>query len=471
MTNSKRGSSAKNRSGMIVKKASFSIYDMKYEEAWLNALANEGLMLHEVKAALHGKKYFFDKTDSKNLRYGIIPKKMRKISDEEQELYRAAGWNPICEKGYTYYYSDEPDAGELFSDEDSYRTYHRAFFKSLLFSLVVCIFAAVIFLGNIGLKITGSYGMESFARTSLISDLGHILIYAGMIAYNLVFATYLIIRRREYKSGKYEELHKALKKQKIVNVSVTVLAALVIISLAMIFITGRTELSKNEVATYSEARPVLMREAFPDEWSYVDKRIKEPETEAIIPAGDGHGRLSVYIDYDYDICKTKNIFLEEGYIEEIYVGISSVSPLDEAESEEAYEAEGDFIANYHHDAPEYASLYYVFRSEEQAERTLTKAIENELKYAVNSANADSVETYLNQSGKVLKGEAALGCVKIDVQGADYAGFIDERSPVSGINQGGRQYLYLRKGNKIVYVSYSGRHNLTDKIPLFANQLR
>jgi hypothetical protein len=56
-------------------------------------------------------------------------------------------------------------------------------------------------------------------------------------------------------------------------------------------------------------------------------------------------------------------------------------------------------------------------------------------------------------------------ISIDVPGTDYAGYYEKRDV-----GGGLQYLYLRKGTKVVYAYYSGKMKLMDKLQLFIDQL-
>ena len=56
-------------------------------------------------------------------------------------------------------------------------------------------------------------------------------------------------------------------------------------------------------------------------------------------------------------------------------------------------------------------------------------------------------------------------ITIDVPDIDYAGYYEARS--GNVDY---QYLYLRRGSVVVYVSYSGERSLKDGIDLFAKQL-
>lgn len=198
----------------VTKRVSFDIYDMRYEEEWLNAMGKEGLMLRKVTAAFPGKKYHFDKTDRGTVRYSIIPKTIDEISDEESELFNSAGWSPACEKGYTYYYTDNPDAEPIFSDEESYREYHRKQFKNLALYASFYVISALIWMANFGIKLNGSSGLDNLGYTTLYSDVAILVLYPSMVLYWLIYAASIIKSRKEYMSGSYSELSKAITTRK-----------------------------------------------------------------------------------------------------------------------------------------------------------------------------------------------------------------------------------------------------------------
>lgn len=457
----------------VTKRVSFDIYDMRYEEEWLNAMGKEGLMLRKVTAALPGKRYHFDKTDKDTIRYSIIPKTLDEISDEESELFKSAGWSPACEKGYTYYYTDNPDAEPIFSDEESYRQYFRKQFKHTAMSATFYVIGALAWIANFRLRITGSSGLENLGYTSLCSDIAALVSYACLVIYWMIYAAYIIKSRREYMTGSYSELPKALWIIRLKNAVMTTVLLLLILTAPAILFTGKTEIPKNELFSYSGNHPVLMRTVFPDEWGFAEKRIKDPKTMEIIPAENGHGRVGVSIEYDYLIQDTSNLFLDRGYAESLYTSGGTISPLDTAEDEEPDKGTQEFIDDlydvFDSDAPKYSSLYYEFRSEEKANKLIKREIENHVDTLEIELGGKDLIRAKKPKSKSLQGEDAMEAVRIDVPEIDYAGFIDERALIPETNGNGFQYLYLRKGNKVVYVSYSGKHDLMEKIDIFVEE--
>ena len=104
----------------IKKPCPFNNYEFDYEESWLNGLAHDGLLLSK-----EGRfSYEFEESDNHCRRYRIIPKKHEEFSDEELQLFQDSGWHMQLESDdKTYFYSDDPDAPDLFTDEESYRNY------------------------------------------------------------------------------------------------------------------------------------------------------------------------------------------------------------------------------------------------------------------------------------------------------------------------------------------------------------
>lgn len=458
----------------VIKKAFFNAYDMRYEEAWLNSLGAKGLILRKVSGALLGKKYHFDKTDKNEIRYSIIPKEIDEISDEERELFSAAGWNPACERGCAYFYTDNPDAEPIFSDEESYREYHRKQFKHIILLVIFYASLALIWMANFKMRLSGSSSLDSLSYTSLYSDISTLVLYGGTAVLWLMYASQLIRSRREYMTGVYSNLSKALRIRRVENIVITILSFLIILTALVILFTGKTELPDSEALSYSGKHPVLMREAFPDEWEFAEKRIRDSKTCEVIPAENGHGRVGIQLEYDYNIQETSNMFLKKGYSEDLIISGATIIPLDTEENEEPDKATEEYIdeieSSYSSEGPEYLSLYYEFRSEEKAIKMLKEEIENEVEpLVIEIGGEDAVSIYTDSKGKAIKGDDAMKAIQIDVQGVDYAGFIDERKLIPETNGRGFQYLYLRKGNKVVYASYSGEHDLLDKLTLFTNQ--
>lgn len=460
---------------LVIKKASFNIYDMKYEEAWLNSFGAEGLMLQKVTAAFLGKKYHFEQTDKNGIRYSIIPKTKDEISDEEHELFKSAGWSPICEKGCTYYYTDDPSAEDIFTDKESYRQYHRKQFKHTAWQAALYFITALGWVAILRTRLTGSSGLESLGYTTLYSDIGTLVMYASLVIYWLGYAVYIMKSRREYLTGSYSDLSKVLLTRKIMAIGLILIMVLMSLSFYVVSICGKTELDQSDSLSYKGEHPALLRNVFPDEWEFAEERIKDPDTEEIFPAEDGHGRVSAKLDYDYSLNETGNLTLKKGYAESLYSSGSTISPMDTRETEEPDKSTTEYIDwladNYSSTVPEYESVFYEFRSEEKANKLIKREIENHVDALEIELGGKDLISVKKPKSKSLQGEDAMKAVSIDVPDVDYAGFIDERKLNPETNGYGFQYLYVLKGNKVVYVSYSGKHNLMEKINVFTQQFR
>jgi len=95
------------------------------------------------------------------------------------------------------------------------------------------------------------------------------------------------------------------------------------------------------------------------------------------------------------------------------------------------------------------SLTYDFRSVNTADKMLRRQICNDMDLERNDPE---------KVNKILE-------ISIDVPGTDYAGYYEKQDDGCDL-----QYLYIRKGSKVVYAYYSGKLKLMDKLQLFIDQL-
>jgi hypothetical protein len=163
---------------------------------------------------------------------------------------------------------------------------------------------------------------------------------------------------------------------------------------------------------------VLFREFSPEEWDFV----KDNRQSFSLNYDKG-------VKYDYYLYNSSNLTLRKGYSEDIYYA--------EAMNYSDWEL------------PTYTSLTYDFRSENTADKMLKRQICNDMDLEKNDPDKEN----------------NIYEISIDVPGTDYAGYYEKRDV-----GGGLQYLYLRKGTKVVYAYYSGKMKLMDKLQLFIDQL-
>ena len=163
---------------------------------------------------------------------------------------------------------------------------------------------------------------------------------------------------------------------------------------------------------------MLFREFSPEEWDFVK------DNRQSFSWDDDKG-----VKYDYYLYNSSNLTLRKGCSENVYYA--------EAMNYNDWEL------------PAYTSLTYDFRSENTADKMLRRQISNDMDLDRNDPEKEN---------KILE-------ISIDVPGADYAGYYEKRDGGSDL-----QYLYLRKGSKVVYAYYSGKMKLMDKLQLFIDQL-
>lgn len=419
----------KARNAAVMKRAAFGAFDFLYEESWLNDMAAKGFLLKKVSMW----KYHFYRTTSTTLRYRVLPKNINDISIEENELYSIAGWHPACAyNDRTFLVTNDPEAEELFTDAESYRLYLKKTFRKMIMQLLMWLFILVLALYN---HFSGSSSFLSLTYKNMASEVVTVLLI-------LVYALFLISGIFRYRRCKRDIMEKTdpadsteysgVMKGNVITTALCVFV--IVIALIQMSFYNNTKLSLSDALNYEGTHPVMMRELSPDEWGFAEDALKNGST--IMKEGDD----AIEVEYNYELTKASNFTLKEGYSEEVYERARS-GVSDELPSEE--------IA-----VPGYTALYYDFRSEKKAEKMLNEQIESD----VNSTTEGGTDKTLEEM------------IRIDADGADYAGFYDERGGDTDPGRYGTQYLFLRKGSKVVYISYEGEKELLDSIDLFASQL-
>ena len=394
----------------------FLIYDFDYEESWLNDLSAEGLLL--TGAGIRG--YEFEKSSNKSRRYRVIPKGSKDISEEELQLYKDEGWDTVFDtQDKTIFYTDDPGAAEVLTDKESYLDYlskaRRKFLRvSLLYMFVVALWTV-----NLIINMPGNQtSLPTLSERSMISEISYIvLLLSFIVLYAGQGAGYLMCRKRmmQYDGTPVQLQYKG----RLAAASIIISILLVIVIAACIGFFGSSSKVKGEALQfYNEPYPVLMREWSPEEWDFASSHTEKFSLDD--PKG---------VRYRCELYKTSNLTLKKGYSEEIYW------------SESMGYSDGEL--------PQYTSLTYDFRSEDTAIEMLINQVAIDMELRRGSEEA----------------LAGMSDIAIDVSEADYAGYYESRS-----GDVDYQYLYLRKGSVVVYVSYSGEQDLKDGIELFTKQL-
>ena len=404
---------------MVRKRNVFADYDFDYEESWINDMAGKGLLLTGHKRGW----CLFEESDNTNRRYAVIPRDKDEFGQEEMQLYLDEGWRPAFGwGGRTYFYTDDPDAPPLFTDEASYAEYlkknRKAYKRGVIGSAAVVVLWSLILLQNLpGVQSS----LSGIGEKDFVTEIGYLLIAVFIIANSIIQGVSYHNSVMRMTGGKRLEWRpEVYRKRDLENKTVAAIAVVAIIA-AVLYLNGGTGKVKNEgIYAYNEASPVMLRDISPDEWEFIEGHRKS------FSLNDDQG-----VKYSYSLYHTSNITLKEGY------------------KEEAYFSESMNYSDW--ELPEYTSLTYEFRSEKTAEKMLMKHL-----------------GYDTECGKgIEKIEREASEIALDVPEIDYAGYYEDRSHIGN----GIQYLYLRKGSRVVYVSYHGKRDILEELPMFQEQLK
>ena len=403
---------------MVKRRSVFNIYEYDYEERWINDMASEGLLLTEFKKGF----YCFEESDNTHRRYCIIPKKEEEFGPEEMMLYLDMGWKPAFSwNSKTYFYTDDADALALFTDEASYADYLKKNRKAYLRQVVCSIFIVVLWTLVLAQNLPGNQpSLSSLANRDSVSDICYFLVVLFIIGLNLLQGVgFYKCRMRIDGRKKLVWRPEIYTRKKMYKAAESLIIVIILLALVPSMTGGSGKIKGDDILTYNEPYPVLLRTISPDEWAFIR---------------DNRNSISMESDkavkYDYYLRHSSSLTLKDGF------------------SEEAYYAEAINYSDW--ELPEYTSLTYDFRSEPMAEKMLRRQVCNDMDIKTDDLGADE----------------RIDNIAIAVPDADYAGYYEER-------RGGcdYQYLYLRKGARIVYASYNGKKELMDSLPLFVNQLK
>ena len=394
----------------------FLIYDFDYEESWLNDLSAEGLLL--TGAGIRG--YEFEKSENRDRRYRVIPKGSKDISEEELQLYQDEGWDTVFNtQDKTIFYTDDPGAAEILTDKESYLDYLSKARRKFLRVSILYMFVVALWTVNLILNLPGNQtSLSTLSEKSMIDEISYIvLLLCFIVLYAGQGAGFLMCRKRMLQ---YDGIPVQLqyKGRRAVVTIVSNVLLIVVIAACMGFFGSSSKVRGEALQSYNEPYPVLMREWSSKEWDFASSHTDKFSWDD--PKG---------VRYRCELYKTSNLTLKKGYSEEIYWSESMGYP------------DGEL--------PQYTSLTYNFRSEDTAEKMLMNQIATDMGFKRGSEEA----------------LAGMSDIVIDIPEADYAGYYESRS-----GDVDYQYLYLRKGSVVVYVSYSGEQDLKDGIELFTKQL-
>ena len=396
----------------------FKEYEFDYEQSWLNQLAEQGYLL-TGRGLLT---YRFTRSDNNRRRYSVIPKDYNDFSEDELELYNESGWTFLSEdSGKCIFYTDDPDAVDLFTDQESYRQYLRKTLRQFLRDTCLCILVVAVYLGNLWVIWPGNKnGLETLAERTLGDEISHLSIIVFIIILNAEMATgYFLCRRRILGKGKNADAIWG-RGRTFLRTILPVLGLVCCIAVGYSLIFSSSQVKGDALENYQDPCPVRFCEFDPEGWEFVSDHLGPIKTNA----GSG-------VRFDYSLYHTSNLALKDGYEESFYASETMCAP---EEDEKEY--------------PEYTSLTYDFCTEELAERLLQRQIGGDQGEPRDSAAIQKI----------------MAEMVIQVPGTDYAGYYEDQTG-SYMDQ----YLYLRKGCRVVYVHYYGDKSIKNKLSLFAAQ--
>ena len=403
----------------------FGVVDMFYKQNWLEYQARKGLLL--ANDNLLTCRFTVD--EPKDRRYRILPYRHSKTTREELDLYASCGWNLIYGSGSVMiFYTDDPDAPEPFTDVQSQHKYYR---RSLITNFLVMI----LLLGNVFFNISRSLQGFTLSPSALLyssanEPLSSVVMNLVGLPLALLFwfqymFTYISILNKSRKKDYYGASGFRLKYYTNATFFIT-LIVLVLWSIVDIPRTVGVSSSGDftEALKYKGNEIVRFSEFDPDTWKMVEKQIENYDDE--------NSKTDIIFEIDQD----KSFMIPRMVTEELEV---STPPKNEND---------DSVINLYYNV----HLYKAKSSKIAAEF---------MKY--NSKNVLE-ESDIKVSNK------SLDKFRFDYEGLDYAAYIVDEKKASDSTAKRDQLLFLRKGNKYVYVSYYGPIDLKSKVGLFAAKM-
>ena len=403
----------------------FGTVDMFYKQNWLEYQATKGLLL--ANDNLLTCRFTVD--EPRDRRYRILPYNHSKTTREELDLYASCGWNLIYGSGSVMiFYTDNPDAPEPFTDVQSQHKYYR---RSLITNFLVMI----LLLGNVFFNISRSLqGFTLSPSTLLYSSADEPLssVVMNLMGLPLLFLfwfqymfTYISILNKSRKKDFYGASGFRLK----YCINATFFITLIVLLLWSIIDIPRTvDISSSgdftQALKHKGNEIVRFSEFDPDTWKTVKKQIENYDEE--------NNKTDIIFEIDQD----KSFMIPRMVSEELEV------------SAPAKNEDDDSLINLYYNV----HLYKAKSSKIAAEF---------MKY--NSKNALE-ESDIKVSNK------SLDKFRFDYEGLDYAAYIVDEKKASDSTAKRDQLLFLRKGNKYVYVSYYGPIDLKSKVGLFAAKM-
>lgn len=402
--------------GRIVRKINpFFVFQFERLENWLEEMAEKGLVLKKAGPVF----MTFEESEPVKKKYRVIPETAM-VRKEELEYYEEAGWHHVGRNRMQILCNDDSNATELFTDAQSYNDRAENLLHDLKIDvaagivLILLLLYRLIFSGMLGDGVIHSVVNDGVALTVLM-HLGLIAVIA-LVIYEVVGTVRVVKRIRDGKI--LERRRDQPKKATIKKVSIIGLTLFLVLIVGL----GIKNMAGDDVELLSDTEQLAKAES----------EISNPQTSH---------PLSVKI---YD----KKFFTE------LKDQIKKAAAQKTKESDEEtfypnYERWSEDMALFKKNVSEYA----------------TQEGENGAYYSADyyeAANEWIAEKYLEEEIKTWVEGKTMDEIRFDLAGADYAGL--------GKDEFGRWHLYIRKGNRMEFVTSSKGNTIKDKAEMFLKDL-
>lgn len=403
----------------------FGIVDMFYKQNWLEYQARKGLLL--ANDNLFTCRFTVD--EPRDRRYRILPYKPSKTTQEELDLYASCGWHLIYGYGSVMiFYTDDPDAPEPFTDVQSQHKYYR---KSLItnFITMAILLADVFFIISRSLQgftLSPSELLYSSADQPLSSVVMSLIgLPLALLYWFQYMFTYISILNKNRKKDYYGTSGFRLKYYTNATLFITLT---VLLLWSIVDIPRTVDVSSSgdftEALKYKGNEIVRFSEFDPDTWKTVKKQIENYDEE--------NNKIDIIFEIDQD----KSFMIPRMVSEELEV------------STPAKNEDDDSVINLY-----YNVHLYKAKSSKIAAEFMKYNYKNALEESDIKASNKSLDKY-----------------RFDYKDLDYAAYIVDEKKANDTTAKRDQLLFLRKGNKYVYVSYYGPIDLKSKVGLFAEKM-
>lgn len=402
----------------IRKAAVFDSYDFDLKESWLNQMAADGYLLERDGTFF----WRFKASENRSRRYAILPKEPHEFDPEELTLYEEQGWS-LFDGGTngSIFYTDEQEAPDLFTDEESYKLYLKKTLRKFRMNSVGCLAVALVWAVNLYISLPGRQtGLYGLTERTWWSEICYIMLLLLIVGFQTAQSIAMLRARRRILRGEKRRCQPGTYgRRKLVGL-VEYILIIIMLGAMVGSIPDWNSLDIDEAMAHKEESPVMLRAVSPDEWAFVSSHTGALRNE------------EKAVRYDYELQNVSNLTLRKGWQESI----------------EWWEQAG----YQDRELPAYTSMTYDFRKEQTAVKMLNRQIGIDVNQSTNQKRAEK--------------SAARIEMAVSMAGVDYAGFFDERDESGD----GWQFLYLRGGRKVVYAAYYGKLDLLDALPLFEEQL-